>query len=145
MPLFFFSGPSRLGRPILRRTPEPHWWRQTQNAMVPFFSFFFFISLSFHCFFTHYTVLGILRYFKEHGWPSSTLFETPPTNDEDRAKLIDTLQVFLSYLFYLSISCFTLLHHMVVTVQMNWVTKFLILHELGCLLAGYYIELIRML
>ncbi|KAL9329618.1 hypothetical protein ACSQ67_004621 [Phaseolus vulgaris] len=28
----------------------------------------------------------------EHGWPSSTLFETPPTNDEDRAKLIDTLQ-----------------------------------------------------
>ncbi|XP_027364194.1 haloacid dehalogenase-like hydrolase domain-containing protein At4g39970 isoform X3 [Abrus precatorius] len=31
-------------------------------------------------------------YFKEHGWPSSTLFETPPSNDEDRAKLIDTLQ-----------------------------------------------------
>ncbi|KAK7358998.1 hypothetical protein VNO77_00941 [Canavalia gladiata] len=31
-------------------------------------------------------------YFKEHGWPSSTLFQTPPTNDEDRAKLIDTLQ-----------------------------------------------------
>ncbi|KAK7318630.1 hypothetical protein RJT34_03333 [Clitoria ternatea] len=31
-------------------------------------------------------------YFKEHGWPSSTLFEMPPTNDEDRAKLIDTLQ-----------------------------------------------------
>ncbi|XP_027918317.1 haloacid dehalogenase-like hydrolase domain-containing protein At4g39970 isoform X1 [Vigna unguiculata] len=31
-------------------------------------------------------------YFKEHGWPSSTLFETPPTSDEDRAKLIDTLQ-----------------------------------------------------
>ncbi|KAK2384595.1 CBBY protein [Trifolium repens] len=31
-------------------------------------------------------------YFKEHGWPSSTLFETPPTNDEQRAELIDTLQ-----------------------------------------------------
>ncbi|KAJ1405315.1 Phosphoglycolate phosphatase-like, domain 2 [Sesbania bispinosa] len=31
-------------------------------------------------------------YFGEHGWPSSTLFETPPSNDEDRAKLIDTLQ-----------------------------------------------------
>nr|AFK38200.1 unknown [Lotus japonicus] len=31
-------------------------------------------------------------YFKEHGWPSSTLFETPPSNDEDQAKLIDTLQ-----------------------------------------------------
>ncbi|XP_029130244.1 haloacid dehalogenase-like hydrolase domain-containing protein At4g39970 isoform X2 [Cajanus cajan] len=31
-------------------------------------------------------------YFKEHGWPSSTLFATPPTNDEDRANLIDTLQ-----------------------------------------------------
>ncbi|XP_054821896.1 haloacid dehalogenase-like hydrolase domain-containing protein At4g39970 [Prosopis cineraria] len=31
-------------------------------------------------------------YFKEHGWPSSTIFETPPSNDEDRAKLIETLQ-----------------------------------------------------
>ncbi|XP_065873077.1 haloacid dehalogenase-like hydrolase domain-containing protein At4g39970 [Euphorbia lathyris] len=31
-------------------------------------------------------------YFKEHGWPSSTLFETPPEDDESRAKLIDTLQ-----------------------------------------------------
>ncbi|XVE86804.1 hypothetical protein DITRI_Ditri18aG0063700 [Diplodiscus trichospermus] len=31
-------------------------------------------------------------YFKEHGWPSSTLFETPPEGDEERAKLIDTLQ-----------------------------------------------------
>ncbi|CAJ2677092.1 unnamed protein product [Trifolium pratense] len=31
-------------------------------------------------------------YFKEHGWPSSTLFETPPTSDEQRAELIDTLQ-----------------------------------------------------
>ena len=36
---------------------------------------------------------GLIRYFKEHGWPSSTIFETPPENDEDRAKLIDTLQV----------------------------------------------------
>ncbi|KAI5384510.1 hypothetical protein KIW84_071492 [Lathyrus oleraceus] len=32
-------------------------------------------------------------YFKEHGWPSSTLFDIPPANDEERAKLIDTLQV----------------------------------------------------
>ncbi|PWA65017.1 haloacid dehalogenase-like hydrolase (HAD) superfamily protein [Artemisia annua] len=31
-------------------------------------------------------------YFKENGWPSSTLFATPPESDEDRAKLIDTLQ-----------------------------------------------------
>ncbi|XVF61585.1 hypothetical protein PTKIN_Ptkin08bG0141700 [Pterospermum kingtungense] len=31
-------------------------------------------------------------YFKEHGWPSSTIFETPPEDDEERAKLIDTLQ-----------------------------------------------------
>ncbi|XP_060970278.1 haloacid dehalogenase-like hydrolase domain-containing protein At4g39970 isoform X1 [Cannabis sativa] len=31
-------------------------------------------------------------YFKEHGWPSSTIFETPPEDDESRAKLIDTLQ-----------------------------------------------------
>ncbi|XP_021912075.1 haloacid dehalogenase-like hydrolase domain-containing protein At4g39970 isoform X2 [Carica papaya] len=31
-------------------------------------------------------------YFKEHGWPSSTIFSEPPENDADRAKLIDTLQ-----------------------------------------------------
>ncbi|PON90921.1 HAD hydrolase, subfamily IA [Trema orientale] len=31
-------------------------------------------------------------YFKEHGWPSSTIFKTPPEDDENRAKLIDTLQ-----------------------------------------------------
>ncbi|KHG15559.1 cbbY [Gossypium arboreum] len=31
-------------------------------------------------------------YFKEHGWPASTIFETPPESDEERAKLIDTLQ-----------------------------------------------------
>ncbi|KAJ8765615.1 hypothetical protein K2173_014737 [Erythroxylum novogranatense] len=31
-------------------------------------------------------------YFKEHGWPSSTIFETPPEDDESRAKLIDSLQ-----------------------------------------------------
>ncbi|KAL8229500.1 hypothetical protein R6Q57_014400 [Mikania cordata] len=31
-------------------------------------------------------------YFKEFGWPSSTLFVTPPESDIDRAKLIDTLQ-----------------------------------------------------
>ncbi|XWS41597.1 hypothetical protein CRYUN_Cryun17cG0095600 [Craigia yunnanensis] len=31
-------------------------------------------------------------YFKEHGLPSSTIFETPPEGDEERAKLIDALQ-----------------------------------------------------
>ncbi|XP_059432361.1 haloacid dehalogenase-like hydrolase domain-containing protein At4g39970 [Corylus avellana] len=31
-------------------------------------------------------------YFGEHGWPSSTIFDKPPEADEDRAKLIDTLQ-----------------------------------------------------
>lgn len=31
-------------------------------------------------------------YFKENGWPSSSIFESPPENDDDRAKLIDTLQ-----------------------------------------------------
>jgi len=68
----------------------------------------------------NYTVSGILRYFKEHGWPSSTLFETPPTSDEDRAKLIDTLQVFVCFFFFsyflLLVSlCVTLLHDMVVS------------------------------
>ncbi|KAJ9545240.1 hypothetical protein OSB04_024947 [Centaurea solstitialis] len=31
-------------------------------------------------------------YFKENGWPSSTVFATPPENDTDREKLIDILQ-----------------------------------------------------
>ncbi|XP_043713604.1 haloacid dehalogenase-like hydrolase domain-containing protein At4g39970 isoform X2 [Telopea speciosissima] len=31
-------------------------------------------------------------YFKENGWPSSSIFETPPENDADRAKLIDAIQ-----------------------------------------------------
>ncbi|GAV82847.1 HAD_2 domain-containing protein [Cephalotus follicularis] len=31
-------------------------------------------------------------YFNEHGWPSSTIFDKPPQNDDDCAKLIDTLQ-----------------------------------------------------
>uniref|UniRef100_A0A2P2MGK6 2-deoxyglucose-6-phosphate phosphatase n=2 Tax=Rhizophora mucronata TaxID=61149 RepID=A0A2P2MGK6_RHIMU len=31
-------------------------------------------------------------YFKEHGWPSSTIFERPPEDNEGRAKLIDILQ-----------------------------------------------------
>lgn len=31
-------------------------------------------------------------YFRENGWPTSTLFDTPPESDDDRAKLIDTLQ-----------------------------------------------------
>lgn len=35
-------------------------------------------------------------YFKEHGWPSSNLFEKPPEDDESRAKLIDTLQVLIN-------------------------------------------------
>lgn len=33
------------------------------------------------------------RYFKEHGWPTSTVFATPPESDADRSKLIDILQV----------------------------------------------------
>lgn len=32
-------------------------------------------------------------YFKENGWPTSTVFDSPPENDDDREKLIDTLQV----------------------------------------------------
>lgn len=44
-------------------------------------------------------VFGLIRYFKEHGWPSSTIFEKPPEDDEERAKLIDTLQV--SFFLYL--------------------------------------------
>ncbi|XP_073293544.1 haloacid dehalogenase-like hydrolase domain-containing protein At4g39970 isoform X2 [Primulina huaijiensis] len=31
-------------------------------------------------------------YFKEHGWPTSTIFDSSPENDDDRAKLIDILQ-----------------------------------------------------
>ncbi|XP_073126035.1 haloacid dehalogenase-like hydrolase domain-containing protein At4g39970 [Henckelia pumila] len=31
-------------------------------------------------------------YFKEHGWPTSTVFDSSPENDDDRAKLIDILQ-----------------------------------------------------
>ncbi|CAI9109496.1 OLC1v1009324C5 [Oldenlandia corymbosa var. corymbosa] len=31
-------------------------------------------------------------YFKEHGWPSSTIFENPPENDDDKEKLIDIIQ-----------------------------------------------------
>ncbi|KZV46749.1 haloacid dehalogenase-like hydrolase domain-containing protein-like [Dorcoceras hygrometricum] len=31
-------------------------------------------------------------YFKEHGWPTSTIFYSSPENDDDRAKLIDILQ-----------------------------------------------------
>ncbi|KAI3864488.1 hypothetical protein MKX03_018547 [Papaver bracteatum] len=31
-------------------------------------------------------------YFKENGWPTSSIFESVPENDSDKAKLIDTLQ-----------------------------------------------------
>ena len=34
LPLFFFWSTPQLGHPLLRWTPEPHWWWQTQNAMV---------------------------------------------------------------------------------------------------------------
>ncbi|KAK9949552.1 hypothetical protein M0R45_005069 [Rubus argutus] len=39
-------------------------------------------------------------YFKEHGWPSSTIFEKPPEDDGGRAKIIDNLQLedFAAYL-----------------------------------------------
>lgn len=31
-------------------------------------------------------------YFNEHGWPTSSIFETPPSEKTDREKLIDVLQ-----------------------------------------------------
>ncbi|CAL9101507.1 unnamed protein product [Musa textilis] len=31
-------------------------------------------------------------YFGENGWPSSSIFETPPASDSDREKLVDVLQ-----------------------------------------------------
>ncbi|KAI4385250.1 hypothetical protein MLD38_003299 [Melastoma candidum] len=31
-------------------------------------------------------------YFKEHGWPTWSIFDTPPESDEDQAKLIDALR-----------------------------------------------------
>ncbi|KAL3527630.1 hypothetical protein ACH5RR_012286 [Cinchona calisaya] len=31
-------------------------------------------------------------YFKEYGWPSSTIFKTPPENDKDRETLVDIIQ-----------------------------------------------------
>ncbi|KAG6487399.1 hypothetical protein ZIOFF_055985 [Zingiber officinale] len=31
-------------------------------------------------------------YFKENGWPSSSIFETPPSSDSEREKLIDVIQ-----------------------------------------------------
>ncbi|GAA0155377.1 hypothetical protein Leryth_013960 [Lithospermum erythrorhizon] len=31
-------------------------------------------------------------YFKEHGWPTSTVFEKPPEDNEQREKLVDILQ-----------------------------------------------------
>ncbi|MCL7051918.1 hypothetical protein MKW94_017783 [Papaver nudicaule] len=31
-------------------------------------------------------------YFKENGWPTSSIFESAPESDSDRAKLLDTLQ-----------------------------------------------------
>ncbi|GAY38707.1 hypothetical protein CUMW_038730 [Citrus unshiu] len=31
-------------------------------------------------------------YFKEHGWPSSTILDNPPVTDDDQAKLIDLIQ-----------------------------------------------------
>ena len=43
-------------------------------------------------FFFFFETIG---YFKEHGWPSSTILEKAPENDEDRAKLIDILQAYL--------------------------------------------------
>lgn len=47
-------------------------------------------------------IVGVLtstRYFKEHGWPSSTILEKAPEEDEDRAKLIDTLQAYIFFPF----------------------------------------------
>lgn len=33
------------------------------------------------------------RYFGEHGWPSSTILSKPPVEDDEKIKLIDTIQV----------------------------------------------------
>jgi hypothetical protein len=38
------------------------------------------------------------RYFGENGWPSSKIFETPPSTDSDKEKLVDIIQVCLSFL-----------------------------------------------
>lgn len=57
------------------------------GSLVVFFFFFF---------------LASVRYFKENGWPSSTIFEKAPEDDEDRAKLIDILQAHLfNFLTYI--------------------------------------------
>ncbi|KAF7135749.1 hypothetical protein RHSIM_Rhsim08G0012300 [Rhododendron simsii] len=44
--------------------------------------------------FSHFDVRcpSSATYFKEHGWPSSSIFEKPPEDDAARAKLIDTIQ-----------------------------------------------------
>lgn len=39
--------------------------------------------------------IGFVRYFGENGWPSSKLFETPPSSDSDKEKLVDIIQVYL--------------------------------------------------
>lgn len=50
--------------------------------------------------------LGFDRYFSENGWPSSNIFETPPSTDSDKEKLIDIIQVCLLYLwFYNMLGC----------------------------------------
>jgi hypothetical protein len=33
------------------------------------------------------------RYFNKHGWPTSTILPNAPTNEEEQATLIDTIQV----------------------------------------------------
>lgn len=109
-PLLAFAPPSQLGLRLLRRAPESYRWWQTQNAMVFLSQFSFFFSVLENSFgFLDWIRIFFLvwlvgfwkwsRYFKEHGWPSSTIFESPPENDEDRAKLIDTLQVLYFFIF----------------------------------------------
>jgi hypothetical protein len=50
--------------------------------------------------------LGFDRYFGENGWPSSKIFETPPSTDSDKEKLVDIIQVCLLYLwFYNMLDC----------------------------------------
>lgn len=57
----------------------------------------------------------LLRYFKEHGWPSSTIFEKPPEDDEDRAKIIDTLQV--SIVLLLTVPLVRILNTIIYEIQ----------------------------
>lgn len=67
--------------------PKMRWSSPLRSSHLIFFSLVqisLFLNISFCTF---------CRYFKEHGWPSSTVFDSPPQTDDQRAELIDILQV----------------------------------------------------